>query len=174
MSVATASVAQGPLTVAPPSFDGHGWLVVINLAVMTAACVLAAMMAIDLVRHIWGRRHRDRVTHPVTIWRSTAVCFAIGIALRAGAEAAVLWNWNPLDPASTASFLIAKRLVDPIAMAFGLAGLALTYLSARGVVEQLRKRPFPINMWANLPMLKRPAAIVAIWMVASIGVVVTR
>ena len=174
LGLAAEAVASGPATVAPPSFDGQGWLVVINLAIMTAACPLATMMVVDLARRAWARRREDRSAHPVTIWRLTILCFAAGIALRSGAEAATLWGWDPLDPAGTGAFLFAKRLIDPVAMLFGLTGLTLSYLSARGIVEQLRKRPFPIDFWASLPMLRQPAAIVVLCGVAAVGVVVTR
>ena len=173
-SLAAEAVASGPATVAPASFDGHGWLVVVNLWIMTAACALATMMVVDLARRAWARRREDRLDHPVTIWRLTALAFSAGIALRAGAEAVTIWGWDPLDPLGTAKFLVAKRLIDPVAMMCGLSGLALSYLSARGMVEQLRKRPFPIDFWASLPMLKRPAAVLFLSGVAAVGVVVTR
>lgn len=174
IGLAAEAVASGPATVAPPSFDGHGWLVVLNLAIMTAACVLATMMVVDLARRAWARRREDRVSHPVTIWRLTILCFASGIALRSGAEAVTLWGWDPLDPVGTGASLFAKRLVDPIAMLFGLTGLTLSYLSARGIVWQLRKRPFPIDFWASLPMLRGPTWIILLCAIAATGVVVTR
>lgn len=34
-SLAAQAVASGPGTVAPPSFDGHGWLVALNMGAMT-------------------------------------------------------------------------------------------------------------------------------------------
>ncbi|WP_230769543.1 hypothetical protein [Sphingomonas sp. Leaf4] len=173
-SFAARAVADGPATVAPPSFDGHGWLVVINLAMMTAAFVLATMMVVDLIRHVWRRRRTDRRSHPVTLWRLTILCFAVGIAVRSMGAAAVLWGWNPLQPGETATLLLLQRLLDPIALAAGLTGLALAYVSAPGMVWQLRRRPFPIDFWTALPLLKRPAIIVALSAIAAIGVVVTR
>ena len=35
MSFAAQAVAHGPATLAPPGFDGHGWLVVGNMAAST-------------------------------------------------------------------------------------------------------------------------------------------
>jgi hypothetical protein len=174
ISLAAQAVAMGPATIAPPSFDGNGWLVVINLAMMTAGFVLSAMMVVDLLRHLWRNRRRDLWRHPVTIWRMTILCFAIGLTLRAGGEAAVLWAWDPVRPMRTAGYLVAKRMLDPIALSFGMAGLALAWLAARGMVEHLRKQPFPIDMWASVPMLRGPAAIVTLSAIAAIGVVVTR
>jgi hypothetical protein len=173
-SFAARAVADGPPTVAPPSFDGHGWLVVLNLAVMTFATVVALMFAVDAIRAWHRNRSVDRPSHPVSIWRWAGFCFAMGIFLTRGADAVVLWNWNIRDPAGTGWWLTFQRFIDPIAMSFGLTGLALLYLSARGMVVQLRRRPFPIDMWSSLPMLKRPAYIALLSLIAAIGVVSTR
>jgi hypothetical protein len=173
-SLAAQAVAAGPATLAPPSFDGHGWLVVVNLAGMTAVFVLATMFAVDALLAWRRNRLRDLPTHPVSIWRIAGFCFAVGIAIRSGAEGLVLWNWNAADPVGTGWWTTLKRFLDPVALLFGTAGLGLLYLSARGMVEHLRKRPFPIDMWASLPMLKRPAAILLLSLIAAIGVVSTR
>ncbi|MGN7160862.1 hypothetical protein [Sphingomonas sp. SAFR-052] len=173
-SYAARAVADGPATVAPPSFDGQGWLVVVNLAVMTAALVLATMMAVDLIRHIWRRRALDKLCHPVTVWRGMVLCFATGIAIRSGGAAMVLWGWNPLNPAGTGTLLLLQRLMDPIAVAFGLSGLALAYMAAPGMVMQLRRKPHPVDFWTALPLLKRPAWIVGLSLFAALGVVATR
>jgi len=173
-SFAAQAVANGPMTLAPPSFDGHGWLVVVNLAGMTAVCVVAAMFAVDAL-FAWRRnRGQDLWNHPVTIWRVAGFCFACAIVIRCGGEAVSLWNWNPRDPAATGWFLTLKRFMDPFALLFGVTGLGMLYLSSRGMVAQLRRRPFPIDMWASLPMLKRPAAIGILSLIAAIGVVSTR
>lgn len=171
---AAQAVADGPATVAPPSFDGQGWLVVINLAVMTAAMVLATMMAVDLIRHVWRRRAIDKRRHPVTVWRATIFCFATGMAIRCCGAAIVLWGWNPAKPTDTGGLLLLQRLMDPVAVAFGLSGLALAYMAAPGMVKQLRRRPHPVDFWTALPLLKRPAAIVGLSLLAALGVVATR
>ncbi len=173
-SFAAKAVAAGPATVAPPSFDGQGWLVVVNLALMTAAFVLAIMMAVDMARHIWRCRHSDMPRHPVTVWRVMVLCFSVGICLRSGAAAMVLWGWDPVRPGATGALLLMQRMIDPVAVAFGLTGLAIAYLSSPGVVHQLRRRPLPFDLWKTLPMLWRPAAIVALSLVAAVGVVATR
>ncbi|KQN92223.1 hypothetical protein ASE90_01685 [Sphingomonas sp. Leaf67] len=149
-------------------------MVVINLAVMTAALVLATMMAVDLIGHIWRRRNLDKLRHPVTVWRGMVLCFATGIALRSGAAALVLWGWNPLRPADTGALLMLQRLIDPVAVTFGLSGLALAYMAAPGMVMQLRRRPHPVDFWTALPLLKRPAWIVLLSLLAALGVVATR
>ena len=48
-SLAAQAVINGPQTVAPPSFDGHGWLVVANLTVFTAGFYLLAALVIWLL-----------------------------------------------------------------------------------------------------------------------------
>ncbi len=173
-SFAAKAVAEGPPTLAPPSFDGHGWLVVLNLAVMTFATVVAVMFAVDAVRAWWRNRKTDLPSHPVSIWRLAGFCFAMGIVLTRGSDAIVLWNWDPDDPVATGWYLTLQRFVDPLAMIFGLSGLAILYLSARGMVWSLRRRPFPIDMWASVPMLRRPACIALLSLIAAIGVVSTR
>ncbi|WP_203310507.1 hypothetical protein [Sphingomonas beigongshangi] len=174
ISFAAQAVAKGPMTAAPPSFDGHGWLVVINLAGMTFACIVAFMFAYDALSAMRRNRGRDLPNHPVTIWRRAGLCFAAGIGIRTLFAAVALWNWDPRDPAGTGWFLTLQRFGDPVALAFGLAGLTLLYLSAPGMVAHLRRKPFPIAMWASLPMLRRPAAIALLSFIAAVGVVSTR
>lgn len=173
-SYAARAVAEGPMTIAPPSFDGHGWLVVINLAWFTAGFVLFTMLAFSTARDLWKCRALDRLNHPVTILRIAMVMLGVAGSMRFGAEAATLWGWNPLDPTTTGTLLVIKRMIDPVAATIGLGGIALLYLSKGSMQEQLRKRPFPVRLWASLPMLKRPALIVALALVASAGVVMTR
>jgi hypothetical protein len=173
-SFAAQAVARGPHTVAPPSFDGHGWLVVINLVVMTGAMVMATTTVAGLIGDAWRTRSRDRHNDPIAVWRIPLICFATAMALRTGVEALILWGWNPLDPVGTGWLQTFKRFVDPFSVAFGLVGLAVVELSKRGMGAQLLKRPFPINMWASLPMLKRPAMVCLLALIAAIGVVSTR
>ncbi|EZP57266.1 hypothetical protein [Sphingomonas sp. RIT328] len=173
-SFAAQAVAKGPMTAAPPSFDGHGWLVVLNLAAATFACVVAIMFAVDAVRGIVRNWGRDRPSHPVSIWRYAGLCFALGIGMTRGGTALVLWNWNPRDPAGTGWCLTFQRFLDIPAMCFGILGLGILYLTSRGMVPQLRRRPLPIQLWASLPMLRRPAGIALLSLIAAIGVVSTR
>jgi hypothetical protein len=57
-SFAAKAIARGPRTLAPPSFDGHGWLVVLNMMLTTTAAILAIMLAAKLVKD-WVR-HRPQ------------------------------------------------------------------------------------------------------------------
>jgi hypothetical protein len=173
-SFAAKAIVNGPHTVAPPSFDGQGWLVVINLAWFTAGFVLFAMLAVSASRDLWRCRRLDMIDHPVTVLRIATLLLGVAGTIRFGAEAATLWGWNPRDPSATALLLVAKRMLDPIAATFGLAAIALLYLSKGSMEEQLRRRPFPVRLWASLPMLKRPAAVVALSLVAAAGMVLTR
>ncbi|WP_159710162.1 hypothetical protein [Sphingomonas sp. AX6] len=173
-SLATQAVAAGPMTAAPPSFDGQGWLFVINLTTFTAGFYLMLMFIAWQAYHIGRNRKRDGWRDPVTLWRLTGLLMATGLCLRCGAEAFNLWSWDARFPEQSARALEFKRFIDPFAWGFGMAGLALFSLSARGLVPQLRRQPFPVDMWASLPMLWRPAAVVALTFVASIGVVTFR
>ncbi len=159
---------------APPSFDGQGWLVALNLFVMTAGFCLTLMLAGKLVRSMWRNRYRDRIRDPVTILRLSVLAFAFAGVLRFGGEAAVLWGWDPANAQATAAAALAKRLLDPVSAALAWTGFGLFVLAERGTVDQLRKQPFPINMWASLEQLKRPAIVVLLCFVAAIGVVSTR
>ncbi len=161
-------------TRAPPSFDGQGWLVALNLFAMTAGFCLTLMLAGKIVRDMRRNRYRDKLREPVTILRLTVLAFSCAGVLRFGGEAAVLWGWNPADPSATAAATLAKRLIDPFAAGLAWIGFGLFVLAERGIVDQLRKQPFPINMWASLEQLKRPAIVVLICFVAAIGVVSTR
>lgn len=169
-SLAAQAVADAG-TLAPPSFDGHGWLVVINLATMTAGTLIAAMTFVLILAN---RRTGDPRWSPAWCWNTAALCFATGMALRCGAGAMELWAWNPHDPVTTGKFLLVKRMIDPIAAASGLTGLALTALSMPGVIEQLRRIPLPERVWQEWPVVRRMLILAAISLVAAICVVSTR
>jgi hypothetical protein len=173
-SLAAQAVASGPGTVAPPSFDGHGWLVAINMGAMTFACVVGLMVIGMLVADDAKRRRQDKGWAPARIYRVTGMLFATGITLRCGAEAVSLWGWNPLEAEATARFLLFKRLLDPFAVTSGLGGLGLYVMSLPGMFAQLRKEPLPVKIWQAWPIVKRMLAVGALCFVAAIGVVSTR
>ena len=160
--------------VTPSGFDGQGWLFVINLWSFTAGFYLTLMFVAWQGWHIWRNRGRDGPRDPVTIWRITGLLLATGFCLRCGGEAFNLWSSVGRVPAEMARALTFKRFVDPLAWSLGMAGLTLFSLSAGSMVHQLRKRPFEVPLWASLPMLRRPAAVVALTLIASIGVVTFR
>ena len=173
-SFAAQAVAEGPQTLAPPSFNGMGWLVVINLAVMTIATLIGIMVIMKLGGDWVKHRRQDTWLSPACIYRLLGILFATGITLRCGAEAVNLWGWNPHDPVATGIYLTAKRLVDPIAVACGITGLMTYILSEPGMIEQQRKEPFPVDMWLAWPMVKRMLWLGLLTFGAAIGVVSTR
>ena len=173
-SLAAQAVASGPGTVAPPSFDGHGWLVALNMGAMTFAFVAGLMVIGALIADGRKRRRQDRGWGPARLFRVTGLLFAGGITLRCGAEAVSLWGWNPLDPATTATYLLAKRALDPFAAALGVSGLALYVMSMPGMFTQLRKEPLPLRMWQAWPVIQRMLAVGFLCFVAAVGVVSTR
>lgn len=175
-SLAAQAVAKGPQTIAPPSFNGMGWLVVINLACMTVATLYGAMVVLKLVGDAIRNRHRteDRFPNPAGIYRLLGIIFATGITVRCGVEALVLWGWNPQEPVATGMYNTIKRLFDPFAVVCGLSGLTLFICSEPGMIEQLRKDPFPIKMWLGWPMIRRMLWLIALTFAAAIGVVSTR
>lgn len=173
-SYAAQAVAHGPQTIAQPSFNGMGWLVVINLACMTIATMVGLMVAVKLIGDWYKHRRQDTWLSPASIYRSLGILFAVGITIRCGAEALTLWGWDPRDPVATGAYSTIKRLFDPFAVACGLTGLLLYICSEPGMIEQQRKEPFPINMWLAWPMVKRMLQLGLLTFVAAIGVVSTR
>lgn len=173
-SFAARMVADGPATLAPPSFEGMGWLVALNMGIMTIAFLGGAMVVAKLVGDWVKHRHQDTGRSPAAIYRLIGILFAAGITVRCGAEALALWGWDTRDPAATASYLTLKRFLDPAAVGFGLSGLLIYVCSEPGMIEQQRKKPWPINMWLAWPMVKRMLWLGGITFIAAIGVVSTR
>lgn len=173
-SLAAQAVAQGPQTIAQPSFEGMGWLVVINLACMTIATLIGLMVAVKLIGDWWRHRSQDTWLSPAWIYRLLGILFACGITVRCGVEALTLWGWDPRDPVMSGAYATVKRLFDPVAVVAGVSGLLLYICSEPGMIEQQRKEPFPIDMWLAWPMVKRMLRLGALTFVAAIGVVSTR
>lgn len=173
-SFATQAVAKGPMTLAPPSFNGHGWLVVVNLAGFTAGFIVATMLAIKMARDIWRHRAVDKLHHPVTVWRAFGGAVSLAMAVRFGPAAMVLWGWDPEQASSTAWLLTLQRMTDPIAFTLGLAALALFEISGRAMADHLKREPLPMRLWARREQLRRPLCITILSLVAAIGVVSTR
>ncbi len=174
MNSAAAQMVRDAGTALPTSFDNDGRLYGVNLFLMTAFMCLGIMMAGSMARAIWVNRHVDLPRHPVTIWRAAWLLAGAAAFLRCGTEAMNLWAWNPADPVTTAHVLMAKRWIDPVALLLASGWMGLVTLADAGMCLQLRKQPFPIPMWANLPSLRRPVAIVLLSLVAAVGVAVTR
>ncbi|WP_298809021.1 hypothetical protein [uncultured Sphingomonas sp.] len=174
-SLAAKAVASSPSASAPAAFNGVEWLVALNLWAMTAACLLACMAIYTLVTD--GRKHRHRDVpgiSPARLLRWIGLLFATGIALRSGAEALTLWGWDTTQPARTGTLLFIKRLVDPVAIACGVSGMALLIMSLPGMLSQLRREPLPIDIWQSWPIIRRMLGVAAVFFVAAVGVTVTR
>lgn len=158
----------------PTSFNNDDRLFGLNLFLMTAFTCLGLMLAGRMARTLWRDRGQDALLHPVAIWRLAWFFAGVAAFLRCGAEAMNLWAWSPTDPITTARVLMAKRWIDPAALILAAAWMLLVTLASPGMEQQLRKRPFPIDMWASLPALRRPAAVVVLSLIAAVGVAVTR
>ena len=158
----------------PTSFNDDGELFALNLFLMTAFMCLGALMAGRMARAMWVNRHTDALLHPVTVWRVAWFLAGAAAFLRCGTEAMNLWAWNPADVRTAARVLMAKRWIDPAALLLAAGWMVLVTLSDAGMTEQLTKRPYPVRLWASLPSLRRPLAIVLLSLVAAIGVTVTR
>ena len=158
----------------PISFNGDGDLFALNLFLMTAFMWLGMLIAGIMARAIWRRRGQDLPRHPVTIWRVAWLLAGAALFLRCGTEAMNLWAWDPADPATTARVLMAKRWIDPVALVLAAGWMALVILSKSAMEQQLTRRPLPVDMWARLPALRRPAAVILLSLVAAVGVALTR
>ena len=159
---------------APPSFNGDGRLFAFSLFLMTAFMCLGLMKAGKQLRDLWCNRATDRWPHPVTIWRLLLFFAGSGVFLRCGSEAMNLWAWNPQDPTTTARVMMSKRWVDLAALGCAAAWMTIATLSSNAMIAHLRQKPLPVNLWASIHTLKRPAVVVAISLFAAVGVVVTR
>ena len=169
-----ARMVRAVASTLPSSFNGDGGLFGLNLFLMTAFMCLGALMAGRMARALWANRHQDELLHPVTVWRMAWLLAGGAVFLRCGTEAMNLWAWNPADVRTTARVLMAKRWIDPAALILAAGWMLLVTLSDAGMTEQLTKRPYPVRLWASLPSLRRPLAIVLLSLVAAVGVTVTR
>lgn len=173
-SLAAKSIQTGPPSLIPRSFNDDASLFLFNLFGMTAMTFLAVMMAGKQLRRIWLQRFRDHPKDPVTIYRTILFFAGTGLFLRCGAEAMNLWGWNPDDPVTTARVLMAKRWIDPIALACGIIWMTLAILGEPGVEHQLRKAPLPVDMWSRWPALMRAVAVVVLSFAAALAAVCLR
>lgn len=171
---AAAKIVRTAGSMLPTSFNNDGQLFGLNLFLMTAFMCLGLVIAGRMSRAIWVNRVSDQPRHPVTIWRLAWCCAGTATFLRCGTEAMNLWAWSPIDITTPARVLMAKRWIDPIALMLAGGWMVLTILSNDAMEQQLCKRPYPINMWASLPSLRRPLAIVILSLIAAVGVASTR
>ncbi len=158
----------------PNSFAGLDWLAAVNLGFSTALSLIGLLFVGDLVSHLWRDRRKHRLDHPVTMFPLILPLLAAGIMLRKRAAAAVLWKWSADDPVGTSFALTLQRFIDPAADALQFAALALAILSARSLIAQLRRAGWAVPIWPSLPMLKRPAILFAMSMIATVGLVMMR
>lgn len=92
----------------------------------------------------------------------------IALTIRCGAEALSLWGWSPDDPVTTARVMMAKRYLDPIALVFGFAWMAIVLVGEPGIEGQLREEPLPDDRWSGKPALVRAAIVIALCFGASL------
>ncbi len=174
-TLAARAVANSPSPTAPAAFNGVEWLIALNLWAQTAAFLVGAMVIYKLLSDWRRHRHRDAPgISPARVWRVTGLLFATGITLRCGAGALVLWGWDPEQAEKTGVFLFVQRLIDPIAIAFGVSGLIVFVLSLPGMLQQLRQEPLTLDIWEQWPMVRRMMAVAGLCFVAAVGVTVTR
>lgn len=159
-SLAAQTIASMPATDAPISFNGNTTLFGLNLFLMTAGAFLGVMMAGKQARRIWVQRSIDHPLHPVSLYRTMLMLAGLALALRCGAEAVHLWSWSTHDASRIAIAVMAKRWLDPIALACGMGWMAIAILGEPGIEEQLRKMPLPADLWSRWPALKKPALVV--------------
>jgi hypothetical protein len=161
-------------TAAPPSFAGDMTLYTFNLFIMTAMFFLSMMLAGRQAGRIWAQRDHDHILQPVSLYRLVTLFAALASTLRCGAEAMMLWGWNPADPIMTARVIMAKRWIDPVALLCGVTWMAIVMLGEPGVEHQLRKGPLAIDPWSRWPVLVRSMGVIALSLVAALAAVTLR
>jgi hypothetical protein len=185
-SLVAQSVQADPTAAMPRSFNGDTTLFMFNLFLLTAAFFLGSMMVGKQARRLWLHRLVDHPRKPVSIYRFILFLAALGFTLRCGSGALELWGWNPLDPATTARVVMAKRWLDPIAIFCGMLWMALAILAEPGNEHQLNKKPIPgddgpvrpgvpkVDMWSQWPVLMRAALVLVLCFCASLAAVCLR
>lgn len=173
-SIAVQAIESLPATAAAPSFNGHGWLVVINLTAFTAGFYLMLMLAGWMWFELRKWHGQDGARDPVTVLRVVMATLAVGFGIICGAEAYALWAWDSADPVATATAQQTKRLIDPVGWVIVGLGFARFALSSRSLANQLRRKPREVITWPARKLLVRPALLVLIVFLGSIGVVSTR
>ena len=171
-SLVTQAVANGPMTAANPSFNGHGWLVVINLALMTAGALICAQVAGRMVYDLW--KERGARGPLVALLRALMLIAFGGMTVRTGVEALALWGWDPYNPVQTGLYLFVKRLLDPFGAAAYLVVACGFIMTQDTLVGALERKPFPDRLVASLPKLRRPAILASLSLIAATAVVSLR
>jgi hypothetical protein len=155
----------------PLSFHGDRFMFGANLAGLTTLTYMGGGAIYWLASAIWCNRKWDRWTHTATLFRIAWLCAAVSLTLRSGSEAAYLWAWDPRDPSAGAMVLRVKWYVTGLSFGFAFAWLALLVLTYATVIEQLRRQPLPVKVWAKAGALVRPAIVAVLSTAMSIGVV---
>lgn len=158
----------------PLSFYGDRVLYAINLAGMTTLTYMGAGFAYWMASALWTNRRWDKINHPVTLYRLAWLCVGIAVTLRSVGEAGYLWSWNGRDTDAAALMLRLKWYITGASFVFTFLWLVLTVVSYAAIVEQLRRQPFPVEVWAKFPALRRPAIVACLSIIMSVGVVFLR
>jgi hypothetical protein len=158
----------------PPSFGGDLPLFGFNLFLMTAIFFLGLMLAYRQASRIWQQRRYDHPLDPVSLYRIITLLAATGLTLRCGAEAMLLWGWDPGHPDTTARIIMAKRWIDPISVWCAFMWMSIVVLGEPGIEHQLRKAPLPVDMWSRWPMLIRALGVVLLSLVMALAAVILR
>jgi hypothetical protein len=158
----------------PVSFNGSETLFAFNLFAMTAFTCFGAWVLGWMVTSLYRHRRDARWNDPVTVYRVGWLFASVALTIRCGAEAGSLWSWDPATATTSARFMLLKRYLDPLGVAFGGAWMLLLILSYRGMTKHLRQEPFPVHMWARRSALIRPAVVIVLCFAAAFGVVWTK
>lgn len=169
-SIAAQTVQKVPSEL-PPSFNGDASLFLPNLFLMTAMFFLGVMMVGKQASRIWLNRFYDHPLHPVSLYRAILTLAGLGLTLRCGVEAMLLWGWEPANPEQVARITMAKRWIDPISLGCGALWMSIAILGEPGIEHQLRKAPLPVDMWSRWPTLVRAGGVIAISFVAALAAV---
>lgn len=135
-----------PPDIAPPSFAGMGWLLVLNLAAATLG-VLVLSYAFRQTWRGWRADPDARGSAPELMRRIIGLMLA-GETLRALSDALAMYGWNPAAQ-SSGGWGIAGRFLDPIGLGLVISGAVIWLLTEDGLMGQARTPPPFHPIWED-------------------------
>lgn len=144
--------------VAPPSFMGMDWLLVVNLTLATLGFLVFSFAARQTWAH-WFRDMRevqggDRRGSAAELVRRMVGLMLTGATLRALSDALALYGWDPASR-SSGGWATAGRFLDPIGLTLMIAAAVIWLLTQSGVMGQLRVQPLFKPIWEQREVMIR-------------------
>lgn len=142
---------------APPSFAGMDWLLVINLTAVTFGLLVISRAAYDTTvdwREEWRNGTRGSAAE-ITL-RVVALIFWGGTC-RLLSDALSLYGWNPVTQ-SSGGWATAGRFLDPLGVVCFATAAIIWLLTRDGLIEQARVKPLHFPLWEGRETVLRMCA----------------